>query len=186
MSEEKVAEGAPAEAAEGEAKAKKGPNKLLLPLIVLLMTAAGGAVGMMVVAPTLVAREHKAAGLEAEGGEGGEEHGGGGEHGEGGGEKGPMFKIDNLIVNPAGSQGSRFLMVSVAVETPDAKLEEHLRAREAQIRDVVIAMIETLTMDNLSQPGIRDSLKTVLSDTISTIAGSKAKLRVFLPQFVIQ
>ncbi|MDX2057830.1 MAG: flagellar basal body-associated FliL family protein [Gemmatimonadales bacterium] len=189
MSEEKVAEGAPAEAAEGEEKAKKGPNKLLLPLIVLLMTAAGGAVGMMVVAPTLVAREHKAAGLEAEpaeGGEGGEEHGGGGEHGEGGGEKGPMFKIDNLIVNPAGSQGSRFLMVSVAVETPDAKLEEHLRAREAQIRDVVIAMIETLTMDNLSQPGIRDSLKTVLSDTISTIAGSKAKLRVFLPQFVIQ
>ncbi|MCC7131709.1 MAG: hypothetical protein IT352_03640, partial [Gemmatimonadales bacterium] len=109
MSEEKVAEGAPAEAAEGEEKAKKGPNKLLLPLIVLLMTAAGGAVGMMVVAPTLVAREHKAAGLEAEpaeGGEGGEEHGGGGEHGEGGGEKGPMFKIDNLIVNPAGSQGS--------------------------------------------------------------------------------
>jgi len=190
MSEEKVAEGAPAEAAEGEEKAKKGPNKLLLPLIVLLMTAAGGAVGMMVVAPTLVAREHKAAGLEAEPAEGegggGEEHGGGGEHGEGGGEKGPMFKIDNLIVNPAGSQGSRFLMVSVAVETPDAKLEEHLRAREAQIRDVVIAMIETLTMDNLSQPGIRDSLKTVLSDTISTIAGSKAKLRVFLPQFVIQ
>ncbi len=189
MSEEKVAEGASAEGAEGEAKAKKGPNKLLLPLVVTLMTAAGGAVGMMVVAPTLVAREHKAAGLDAaapaeEGG--GEEHGGGGEHGEGGGEKGPMFKIDNLIVNPAGSQGSRFLMVSVAVETPDAKLEEHLRAREAQIRDVVIAMLETQTMDNLSQPGIRDSLKAILSDTITTIAGSKAKLRVFLPQFVIQ
>ena len=183
MSDEKAP--APAEGAEGEAKPKKGPNKMLLPLVVLLMTVAGGVVGAMVVAPTLVARSHKTAGLadstEAEGDK--KE----GEHGEGkGGERGPMFKIDNLIVNPAGSQGSRFLMVSVAVETSDAKLEEELRAREPQIRDVVISMLERQSMESLSQPGIRDTLKIQLSDTISVIAGTRSKLKVFLPQFVIQ
>lgn len=163
----------------------KAPNKLMLPLIVTLMTLAGGAVGVMVVAPKLVARQAMAAGLEAEPGEeAGEDHGAA--EGEAGGAKGPMFKIDNLIVNPAGSQGARFLMVSVAVETPDAAFEEHLRRREPQIRDVVIALLEQKTMEQLAQPGMRDTLKLQLSDTISVIAGVTKPLRVFLPQFVIQ
>ncbi|MFN0181399.1 MAG: flagellar basal body-associated protein FliL [Gemmatimonadales bacterium] len=171
-------------AAKPEQAPAKAPNKLMLPLIVTLMTLAGGALGVMVVAPMLVARQ-MAAGLEAEPGEGGGEDHGAAE-GEAGGEKGPMFKIDNLIVNPAGSQGARFLMVSVAVETPDAAFEEHLRRREPQIRDVVIALLEQKTMEQLAQPGMRDTLKLQLSDTISVIAGVTTPLRVFLPQFVIQ
>ena len=119
------------------APAAKGPNKLVLPLVVAVMTVAGAAVGMVVIAPMLAAdRAPIQAGLESPEPTEGE----GGEHG--GAEKGPTFKIDNLIVNPAGSQGSRFLMVSVAVETPDAKMEETLRHQESQIRDVVIALLE--------------------------------------------
>ncbi len=171
--------------APGEAHAAKGPNKLVLPLVVAVMTVAGAAVGMLVIAPKLAAdRAPIQAGLESpDATEGGGE---GGEHGEAAAEKGPTFKIDNLIVNPAGSQGSRFLMVSVAVETPDAKMEETLRHKESQIRDVVIALLEKQTMETLSAEGIRDSLKSQLGDTITAIVASKAKLRVFLPQFVIQ
>lgn len=171
----------PAAAADGAAEAPaKGPNKLLLPLIVALMTIAGGAVGVVVVAPRLIAAKAPVAeGLEANP----EAHG----EAKAGAEAGPMFKIDNLIVNPLGALGSRFLMVSVAVETPNAKLEAQLRSREAQIRDIVIALLERQTMETLALPGIRDSLKTQLSDTISVIAGmGKARLNVFLPQFVIQ
>lgn len=177
-------ESAPGAAAATEAKAVKPPSKLMLPLIVVVMTALGGAVGLLLVAPKLIANRAMAAGLEAD------SAGGEGEHGDGeeavGGEKGPMFKIDNLIVNPAGSQGARFLMVSVAVETSDAKMEEHLRSREPQIRDIVIALLEQQTMEQLAAPGMRDSLKVQLGDTISVIAGVKTKLKVFLPQFVIQ
>ena len=41
-------------------------------------------------------------------------------------------------------------------------------------------------METLSSEGIRESLKSQLSDTITAIVAAKAKLRVFLPQFVIQ
>ena len=168
-----------------ESLAKKTPPKMLLPLVVALMTVAGGVVGVLVIAPKLVAhRASVQAGLEAP--EPGSTEAGEGEAKGLEGKKGPMFKIDNLIVNPAGSQGSRFLMVSVAVETPDAKMEENLRRKEAQIRDVVISLLEKQTMDRLSMAGIRDSLKAQLGDTITAIAGTKTKLKVFLPQFVIQ
>ncbi len=166
-----------------EVKPAKGPNKLMLPLIVALMTIAGGVVGVWVVGPKLSARANLQAGLEAAGKD---EKPAEGKEGEKGGEKGPVFKLDNLIVNPSGSQGARFLMVSVAVETVDGKQDEELRAKESQIRDLVISLLEKQTMESLSAPGIRDSLKAQLSDTITIIAGSKTKLHVFLPQFVIQ
>lgn len=170
---------------DAEGQPKKGPSKVLLPLVVALMTIAGGVVGVLVIAPKLVAhREAVQAGLEAP--EAGKAEPAEGEAAGPGDEKGPMFKIDNLIVNPAGSQGSRFLMVSVAVETPDAKMEENLRRKEAQIRDVVISLLEKQTMEKLSMEGIRDSLKAQLGDTITAIAATKTKLKVFLPQFVIQ
>lgn len=180
MSEEATA---PAEGAE--AKPKKA-NKLLLPLVVALTTVAGGVVGVMVVGPKLSAKAGLQAGLEAKGAE--EEKGGEkeGKEGKEGGQKGPMLKLDNLIVNPSGSQGARFLMVSVAIETTSGDQDEKLRAQEPQIRDVIIALLEKQTMEQLSAPGVRDTLKAQLSDTISAIAGTKTKLRVFLPQFVIQ
>ena len=165
-------------------KPAKGPNKLILPIVVVLMTVVGGLVGLQIIGPNVIAaRAAKVAGLEPKDGKEG------GEPGEGkgdGAEKGPMFKITNLIVNPAGSQGSRFLMVSVAVETPDGKVQEDLQAREPQIRDVVIALLEKQTMEGLAVPGARDSIKALLADTISAIVGHKSRLKVFLPQFVVQ
>jgi flagellar protein FliL len=164
----------------------KGTNKYFLPAIIAVMTVVGGLAGTMVVGPMVVAARAKppvSEGLDPdaepkpEGAEG---------EPTAAGEEGPMFRIDNLIVNPAGSQGTRFLMVSIAVATPDAKVEALLRAREPAVRDAVISLLEKQTMQRLAEPGFRDSLKVSLADTISVIAGSASRLAVFLPQFVIQ
>ena len=171
---------APADAQASAQKAKAGQSKLLLPIVVAVATILGGVVGVLVVAPRLApARQveaKKAAGLEpAAAGEDGK-----------GAERGPLFKIDNLIVNPAGSLGTRFLMVSVAIETTNDAMDEKLRRREAEIRDLLIALFEKQTMESLGRAGIRDSLKRIITDTVSTLAGSPTKLGVYLPQFVIQ
>jgi flagellar basal body-associated protein FliL len=75
-------------------------------------------------------------------------------------------------------------MVSVAVETPDPKIEEQLRKQEPRIRDLIIGLLEQQTMEMLSRPGVRDEIKLLLGDSISVLAG--VKVRAFLPQFVIQ
>ena len=168
-----------------EAKPAKAASKLMLPAVVAVMTVVGAVVGILVIGPMLSARAHLQAGLEAKAGEETDKKGDKGT-GEKEGPRGPVFKLDNLIVNPLGSQGARFLMVSVAVETIDGKQDEELRAMEAQIRDLVISLLEKQTMEALGTPGIRDSLKAQLSDTISALARSPTKLPVFLPQFVIQ
>ena len=160
-------------------KPKQGSSKLMLPIVVAAATLLGGVMGVVVVAPRVIASRMPATTSEADSGAAQPAH-------EPAGEQGPLFTIDNLIVNPAGSLGSRFLMISVAIETPNAKVEETLRKQEPRIRDMIIALLERQTMEMLSQVGARDSLKAQLADTIATVYGGGARLRLFLPQFVIQ
>ncbi len=173
-----MADHATPEAAEGgevvAATPKKSGSALMIG-VVALAAAAGGAVGFYVLAP----RSAPAKATVEEGGR---------KPKDSGKEEaiGRVYRMDNLIVNPAGSQGARFLMVSLAVEAPDPKLESELKARDSQLRDLVITLLQQQTMETLSQPGIRDSIKRQVADTVSALVGSRETLRVYIPQFVIQ
>jgi len=90
------------------------------------------------------------------------------------------------VVNPAGSQGSRFLMATVAVTVADEAAEKVLRSHEVEFKDKVVTILETLTMAQLSAPGARDSLRVKIAAAAGTIIGPRVPVKVFLPQFVIQ
>ncbi|NOT09586.1 MAG: flagellar basal body-associated FliL family protein [Gemmatimonadales bacterium] len=96
-----------------------------------------------------------------------------------------LVRIENLVVNPAGSEGQRFLMVSVAFEVGNAAAETALKEAEVQVRDMVTGVFERQSMADLTRPGARDSLRSKLAEVVRPIAGG-APLRVYLPQFVIQ
>src|SRR5438105_12237728 len=68
-----------------------------------------------------------------------------------------VYKLDNVIVNPAGSQGMHFLMVSIAIEVPNTKMEAQLKSHEAELRDLAISILERQTMESLNQPGPREA-----------------------------
>lgn len=97
-----------------------------------------------------------------------------------------IYRIDNVIVNPAGSDGTRFLMASVAYEIPDDPAEQTLHAHEVQMRDDVIGVLETMTMQQLTAPHARDSIKVHLLGIARRILGPQTPIDVYMPQFVIQ
>lgn len=181
------------------AKAAK-PLPAMLPMILVVVgaLAAGGALGAILVGPRMVAAR-STSGAEApekpgehakeekgKGGHGKEEKkkGGHGEKEKGG--KAVLYKIENLIVNPAGTNGTRFLMAGIAFELSDDKEEETMREREVEIRDVVISTLERQTLETLTRPGARDSLKAELLRAIVPVVDGIEVSKVYLPQFVLQ
>jgi flagellar FliL protein len=162
-----------------QAQAKKKP---LLMFVVMMAVIAGGAFGGFSYGPKIVAsiasQEHEAE-AEPETDQ---------NHAEEAHEEvtGKFLELENLLVNPAGSRGERFLMVSVAFEVPDEAALEHLHEREIQVRDMVSATLEALTLDDLTHPGARDELKQNLLEAVKPFSGSAAWVRVYLPRFVIQ
>jgi len=95
-------------------------------------------------------------------------------------------EIANLVLNPAGSGGTRFLMVTAAFELKDGKTEQMMKDREAEVRDHILALLGKKTVENLTDVNARDIVKKEVLDTISPLFPKGAVIRVFFPQFVIQ
>ena len=184
---------------------KKSLPAFVLPLVLALVgTGAGGFVGAKVVGPRLtggftggltaadVGAHALAKGGHGEGAdstdeeasaEGGEAKGG--EHGEAA--PPPLYTISDLVLNPAGSGGTRFLMLSVAFDMKDSAGVEALKQRDAEIKDAVLALVGGKTVDQLSEVSAREPLKVEIRDLVGRIT-KKPKMikRVSFPQFVIQ
>ncbi len=178
-----------------KAAGKSGPPPMVLLGIIAGALVIGGGLGFALVGPRVVAARTAAAAEHGAAGKKKEKKKEGGH----GGEKAAAFRIDNLIVNPAGSQGTRFLMTTISVQATDEALIASLNAHEDQARDIVISTLESHSMTMLTRPGARDSLKAHLVHALTPIAMADyepdpkkkghedaPEISVFLPQFVIQ
>ena len=191
---------------------KKAGLAAMLPTALALVAglAAGGAGGAFVVGPALAAgitpaamhaakKSHadaEAAGEDEAHAEG-EDDEAAAEDEEGGEEKGekkegetaakPVYTIDNLVLNPAQSGGTRFLLFTIAFEAKDQAIVDELKARDAELRDVVLNTLGAKPVEVLSEMTMRDSLKAELQVATSKLFKKKKAIRrVYFPQFVIQ
>jgi flagellar protein FliL len=190
---------------------KAGLGALILPLAgVIVGLGAGGALGAKVVAPKVtagitssasaadVAGAHTKAKKHSddEDGEDAEEHDDeeaedeehGDEKKEGGHGAAPSnYVIGDMVLNPAGSGGTRFLMMSVAFDLKDSASVEKLKTHEAEIRDAMLSVIGARTVEQLADIAARDPLKAEIKTLVGRITKKpKAIKRVNFPQFVIQ
>ncbi len=196
MSEEKKEpqEGAEAGAA-GAAKPKAAePAPMILAGVVLGALVAGSALGALLIAPRVIQSRQAAAFAEAkdphakEKGKKGKKKGGKHEGKEGEG-KSTVYRIDNIIVNPANSDGQRFLMCAIAIQSEDAEVLAVLREHEIELRDRIVTLLAAESIETLTAAGARDSLRIHLASSIRPTLGeegAEAEFQVYLPQFVVQ
>lgn len=159
------------ETADAPAPAPKG-KAMMMGVAGLLV---GAAVGFLGVGPVLAKNKSAAPKAEA--------HASAHEGGESGGSAWP---IENLVLNPAGSNGTRFLMVSATFEMKDEAAKDAAKGKEAEVRDALLALLGKKPIDQLTDIGQRDAIKKEVLTAVSAIFPKGTVTRVFFPQFVIQ
>lgn len=179
--------------------------KAKLPLIALIAVglAVGGGTGAKFIGPMVaqkmgrtttpvVAHEAQAAAGAAAEGEGGAAKDA---EGKDGGKEGAASKesdapavhvLENLVLNPSGSGGSRFLLLTVAIETDGSKTVTEFTSRDAELRDIILTALGSKTVDQLTDIALRESIKTELQTAIGARFGKTAVKRLYFPQFVVQ
>jgi flagellar basal body-associated protein FliL len=172
---------APGEHAETPAAAEgAAPSRVprwLLPALLAFVAAAAGVGGGFVVAPRVTAfRQAAASDTTAESEPAAE--------GEAGANR--YYRIENLVINPAGSLGSHLLLVSVVFDIARAEERVRLESRDAEVRDRVATVLSAQTLDMLGAPSARDSLKHLIATAVAPLLGAGTRVHVFLPQFVLQ
>jgi flagellar FliL protein len=170
-----------------EAPAPSKPNMVIAIAALLGGLVIGGLGGSFALGPMLAKKLAAPRTAEAATAD---EKSGDEEHKSGDGEKkatNTVHTMENLVLNPAGSNGTRFLMAAVAAEVKDERVKEEMTSRDAELRDAVLRILGERTVEQLAEMNLRDALKTELVDSLNARLKSKNAIkRVYFPQFVIQ
>jgi len=101
-------------------------------------------------------------------------------------EIGPEFAFDAFIVNIAGTNNHRFLKCIMSVEFDDKAGVAEAAAKAALLRDSIIDVLSSKTLEELEPGEPRGALRSELVSTVDAQIEKASVKRVFFSEFVIQ
>ncbi len=192
-------EGAAPTVISPSAPAKRGGAGAWIPVIVavLLAPAATWATVEFVLLPRLqkkiaaggaehATEESHAAPAAESSGHGGKpaKEGKGGK--EGGGAAGG-YEFQNVVVNLAGTMGTRYLKTSFLVTgAKDVDVRAVFEGAKPRLTDVTLNVLSSLTLSDLEEPGSKNILREKLVMAYNQALGKKVADQVYFSDFVIQ
>ncbi|MCS7154433.1 MAG: flagellar basal body-associated FliL family protein [Bacteroidetes bacterium] len=94
--------------------------------------------------------------------------------------------LENITINPAGTQGRRYLLVSFGLEAPSAVILEEVKEKDIVIRDRVIRILSQKTVEELADVSQREAIKVEVLAGINEVL-QKGKIRhLYFTQYVLQ
>jgi flagellar FliL protein len=167
-------------AAETAPAAPGGGIKSWLPLIlaVVLMPALAFGMTKFVIVPEL----QKSLGIKAS-----SEGGPGTKPKSGADAKKVSMPFNKLLVNIAGTMGSRYLLVSVTlVGTGGEAFKAKITESDAALRDMAMGALANKTLADLEKPGARNLIRTELINGFNNVLGDNSVSDIYFTEFGIQ
>ena len=94
--------------------------------------------------------------------------------------------MNKLLVNVAGTLGSRYLLVSLSVTSTDPNFQQKMTDSDAALRDMASSALASKTLADLEKPDERNLIRTELLTGFNNILGSDEVQEIFLTEFAIQ
>lgn len=182
---------APEEARNGQDKAQAaapggsggGGMKSWLPLIanIVLMPVIAYGITNFVLLPKLQGgHAGTEAASSAHGGEASDAHGSGAA-------KKIMAPLSGkILVNVAGTAGTRYLVVNMTLVGKNADLKARVDENDPELRDVASSILSGKTISDLEKPGMRNIIRAELISAFNDILGKEAVKEIYLTEFAVQ
>ena len=94
--------------------------------------------------------------------------------------------ISKILVNLSGSMGTRYLLASLSLvgETPDFK--DIIEKNQSQLVDLAAGILSTKTINDLEQPGARNTVRNELVTVFNNTLGNGTVKEIYLTEFAVQ
>lgn len=165
---------------------KGGALKLWLPLIIniVLMPALAYALTIFVIVPRL---------RNGESGESASKSTAEKSGGTAGGKKDESVKSKTIaplsskvLVNLAGTMGTRYLLANVTLVGTKADFKADVEKNDAQLRDAAASTLSTKSIADLEKPGSRNLIRTELMNIFNSVLAEGSVIDIYLTEFAIQ
>jgi flagellar FliL protein len=91
-----------------------------------------------------------------------------------------------ILVNVAGSGGTRYLMATLTLVSANPDLKSAIEKNDAQLRDVAAGVLSSKTIADLEKPGARNLIRTELISVFNGVLGNSMVSEIYLPEFAVQ
>jgi len=99
---------------------------------------------------------------------------------------GPSFEFQNVVVNLAGTMGTRYLKTSFTITGADANIKAVFDAAKPKLTDVTLNVLSSLTLSDLEEPGAKNVIREKLVMAYNQALGRKIAEQVYFSDFVVQ
>ncbi len=97
-----------------------------------------------------------------------------------------IFTIEDIIVNPAGTEGKRLLLASIGFDISTEEEQQILKSKEVLLKDIIISKLSSKSLDQLSNSAYKDTLKNELAVQLRSSIPTIKLNNVYLSKFIIQ
>jgi flagellar protein FliL len=97
-----------------------------------------------------------------------------------------VFMVDDLIINPANTDGKRLLLSSLGFDVPTEKDNQELKSKEPLLKDAIISVMSSKEMSQLSNISYRDTLRIEITKRLSKLMPSIKINTIYFSKYILQ
>lgn len=101
-------------------------------------------------------------------------------------EGGYYYQLENVIVNPAGSNRDRYLILSMAFEMDNKGDQEAFESHRVEIMDKINFTLSKKSLVYFTDQGQRDSMKDDLRQEVDSLFGERLVRNLYFTKYLIQ
>ncbi len=95
-----------------------------------------------------------------------------------------MIRLESFVVNMAGSRGRRIARVTMEFEVDNDKVRDEIESRTAQIRDIIIIILSSKTLESVASKEGKDSLREEVRDTVNGFLTKGKIKKIYFTEFI--
>jgi flagellar protein FliL len=99
---------------------------------------------------------------------------------------GPLYSINPLVINLAGSGGKRFLRIKMDLELKDQATFEQVQAQIPRVKDTLLTILSAKKFQDINTVEGKSDLRTEIAAKMDTLFSKGAVTNVYLTEFVIE
>ncbi|MET0263072.1 MAG: flagellar basal body-associated FliL family protein [Rariglobus sp.] len=96
------------------------------------------------------------------------------------------YTFENIVVNLAGTMGTRYLKTSFLVTGSDAALKSTFEEKRPALVDVTLNVLSSLSLSDLEEAGSKNLIREKLVQSYNQALGRKVAEQIFFSDFVVQ
>ncbi len=96
------------------------------------------------------------------------------------------YEFQNIVVNLAGTMGTRYLKTTFIVTGTDVNIKSIFDGQKARLTDITLNVLSSLSLADLEEPGAKNVLREKLVLAYNQALGKRVAEQVYFSDFVVQ